>query len=111
MTIPILIIAIGLVAWSLHLMQEAVEQRQFSLMLAGTLVATAAAAMVSVYFLMGNCMGYLTRIPHDIAYNQETYESVVQYLREQELADAKIYLSDSSTPSMSSIKKLDRSVP
>lgn len=110
MLIPILIIAIGLVAWSLHLMQEAIEQRQFSLMLAGTLVATAAAAMVSVYFLMGNCMGYLTRIPHDTAYNQAAYESVVQYVREQELEEAQIYLSDSSTPSMPAIKKPDPSV-
>lgn len=58
----ILIIVIGLVAWSLHLMQEAVETREFALMLAGTLVATAAAAMVAVYFLMGGYIGYVTQM-------------------------------------------------
>jgi hypothetical protein len=58
----ILIVVIALVAWSLHLMQEAVENREFALMLAGTLVATAAAAMVGVYFLMGGYVGYVTEM-------------------------------------------------
>lgn len=59
MLIPILIFDVALVAWSLHLMQEALSKQEFSLMLAGTLVAMAAAAMLVVYFLMGNCIGYL----------------------------------------------------
>lgn len=58
----LLVVVIGLVAWSLHLMQEAFEQREFSLMLAGFLVASAAAAMMAVYFLMGSYMGYMTHI-------------------------------------------------
>lgn len=62
MLITILAIAIALVAWSLHLMQEAVDRREFSLMLAGTLVAFSAAALVSVYFLMGNYIGYVTHM-------------------------------------------------
>ncbi len=57
--IIILIIVIALVAWSLHLMETAIHQREFSLMLAGVLVAGAAAAMVAVYFLMGHYVGYL----------------------------------------------------
>jgi uncharacterized membrane protein YciS (DUF1049 family) len=60
MLIIILAIVIALVAWSLHLMQQAVDRREFSLMLAGTLVAFSAAAMVAVYFLMGNYVGYVT---------------------------------------------------
>jgi len=36
----------ALVAWSLHLMEEAFEHREFSLMLAGTLVLAAAATLV-----------------------------------------------------------------
>jgi len=56
MLIPILIIDVALVAWALHLMQEAFDLQEFSLMLAGTLVATSAAAMLFVYFLMGNCL-------------------------------------------------------
>lgn len=58
----ILLIVIALVAWSLHLMQEAIENKEFALMLAGTLVATAAAAMVAVYFLMGAYVGYVTEM-------------------------------------------------
>lgn len=57
--ILILIIVIALVAWSLHLMQQAVDKNEFSLMLAGTLVAMAAAAMMAVYFLMGDYMLYV----------------------------------------------------
>jgi hypothetical protein len=60
MLVAVLIFDIALVAWSLHLMQEAVAQREFSLMLAGTLVASAAAAMLVVYFIMGNCLNYLS---------------------------------------------------
>lgn len=59
MLIPILIFDVALVAWSLHLMQEAFEQQEFSLMLAGTLVAAAAAAMLVVYFLINNCLSHL----------------------------------------------------
>ena len=58
MLIPILILDVALVAWSLHLMQEAFNQHEFSLMMAGTLVALAAAAMLVVYFLMGHCLNY-----------------------------------------------------
>ncbi len=35
MLVPILIFDVALVAWSLHLMQQAVEDQEFSLMLAG----------------------------------------------------------------------------
>jgi hypothetical protein len=59
MLIFILIFDVALVAWSLHLMEEAFAHREFSLMLAGTLVALSAAAMLVVYFLMHNCMSYL----------------------------------------------------
>lgn len=40
-------------------MQQAAEHREFAFMLAGFLVASAAAAMLMVYFLMGNCISYL----------------------------------------------------
>ena len=58
----ILFFIISLVGWSLHLMQEAVEYREFSLMFAGTLVAAAAVAMLLVYFLMGDCIKYLSGV-------------------------------------------------
>ncbi len=62
MLIPILILDVALVAWSLHLMQQAFDRREFSLMLAGTLVALAAAAMMVVYFLVNNCLSYFSRL-------------------------------------------------
>jgi hypothetical protein len=43
-------------------MQEAIERQEFSLMLAGTLVALAAAAMLVVYFLMNHCLSYLAQV-------------------------------------------------
>ncbi|NJK28268.1 MAG: hypothetical protein HC925_07015 [Coleofasciculaceae cyanobacterium SM2_3_26] len=58
----ILFIVIAMVAWSLHLMQEAFERKEFSLMLAGTLVAASAAAMMLVYFLMCSYMGYIAEV-------------------------------------------------
>lgn len=75
MLITILAVVIALVAWSLHLMQEAVDRREFSLMLAGTLVAFSAAAMVAVYFLMGNCIGYLTNATHYSSVSSSQLES------------------------------------
>ena len=59
MLIPILIFDVALVAWSLHLIQSALEQQEFSLMLAGSLVAASAAAMLVVYFIMGNCLSHI----------------------------------------------------
>jgi uncharacterized membrane protein YcjF (UPF0283 family) len=64
MLLPILIFDVALVAWSLHLMQEAFDQQEFSLMLAGTLVALAAAAMLVVYFLMHNCLSYFSSMSY-----------------------------------------------
>ncbi len=52
---------VGLVAWALHLMQSALTQREFSLMLAGFLVVSAAAALLLVYFLVNNSMGYMAQ--------------------------------------------------
>jgi len=67
----ILIFIVALVAWSLHLMQEAFDRQEFSLMLAGTLVAMAAAAMLAVYFLVGDCMIYLNRMAeHSAQFSQ-----------------------------------------
>lgn len=62
MLVSILVFDVALVAWSLHLMDAAVQKREFSLMLAGTLVAFSAAAMLVVYFLMNNCLSYLMNI-------------------------------------------------
>jgi len=92
MLIIILAIVVALVSWSLHLMQEAIEQHEFSLMLAGTLVAFSAAALMSVYFLMGNYVGYMARMSHDTsAYYSQPYELVSGYLDQEELEETQAY--------------------
>ncbi|GAB4228295.1 MAG: hypothetical protein Kow00121_57190 [Elainellaceae cyanobacterium] len=58
----ILVIVVALVAWALHLMQEAIQHKEFSLMLAGFLVSSSAAALMAVYFLMGHYVGYMTEV-------------------------------------------------
>jgi len=64
---PLIVLAIfvavtALVIWALRLMQKAIEQQEFSLMLAGCLVATAAAAIMGVYFMMSGYMGYVSQL-------------------------------------------------
>lgn len=58
--IILLILVTALVMWSLQLMQTAFNHREFSFMLAGTLVAISAAGLIVIYFLMEGYMGYMT---------------------------------------------------
>jgi len=76
MLLPIIAIVIALVAWSLHLMQQAIDRREFSLMLAGTLVAFSAAAMMGVYFLTSNCLNYFSQSP-TINASSDSSETIV----------------------------------
>lgn len=71
MLLLILAIVIALVAWSLRLMEQAVKGQEFSLMLAGFLVASSAAAMMAVYFLMGDYLLYVNQA----AQVQQFYEA------------------------------------
>ena len=50
------VLVIGLVAWALSLMQAALEQREFSLMLAGCLVCSAAVGLTLVTVMTLNGM-------------------------------------------------------
>lgn len=61
----ILAIVAALVAWALRLMDQALKVQEFSLMLAGFLVASSAAALVGVYFLMSNYMVYINESAPD----------------------------------------------
>lgn len=65
----IIAVSIGLVAWALHLMQCAIDRREFSLMLAGLLVSSAAAGLVGVYVLTSNCISYMTSLPQSASYD------------------------------------------
>ncbi|MEO1591254.1 MAG: hypothetical protein AAFU71_08185 [Cyanobacteria bacterium J06632_22] len=62
MTLLIILIVTGLVAWALRLMERALVNQEFSLMLAGFLVASSAAAMMGVYFLMGDYLLYIHQL-------------------------------------------------
>lgn len=59
---------IGLVSWALHLMQRAIDDRDFSFMLAGLLVVCAAGALLGVYFLMESYWSFMEQV----ALNQST---------------------------------------
>ncbi|MEB3274503.1 MAG: hypothetical protein ACO4AI_02140 [Prochlorothrix sp.] len=59
----IFIVVAVLVGWALRLMQCALTRQEFSLMLAGFLVASSAAALVAVYYLMTDYMGYMSSLP------------------------------------------------
>lgn len=72
--VVLLFIVVCLVAWALHLMQEAVQRREFSLMLAGFLVSSAAAALVGVYFLMGHYVGYMTEMTDRASLYNQSYD-------------------------------------
>lgn len=80
MTLLIIAIVTGLVVWALRLMDRALVSQEFSLMLAGFLVASAAAAMVGVYFLMSDYMVYIHQ--SDLLF-QEQYPSGFLVLDDQ----------------------------
>ena len=86
--IVLLLVVIALVAWSLHLMEQAVVRDELSLMLAGTLVASASAALVGVYFVMGNYMGYMNQLNKTPAEMEQAYESIRWYVDQAELQQA-----------------------
>jgi hypothetical protein len=96
MMLIILAVVIALVAWALHLMQEAISRQEFSLMLAGTLVASASAALMGVYFLMGNYMGFVNHSSASPEAIEQAYDSIRWYVESQMMEENPIYLSDSS---------------
>jgi hypothetical protein len=63
MLVSFIIIDVALVAWSLHLMQAAVDRQEFSLMLAGILVAMSAAAIILIYWLINGYVCFLAGQP------------------------------------------------
>ncbi|MDG2992072.1 hypothetical protein L3556_14195 [Candidatus Synechococcus calcipolaris G9] len=57
----LLLLVIGLVLWSVRLLQGAYKLRDFSLLLASGLVAVSAGGVIFVYSLMNGCVGYLSQ--------------------------------------------------
>lgn len=58
----ICVTTIGLVSWALHLMQRAIDDQDFSFMLAGLLVVCAAGALLGVYFLMESYWSFMEQV-------------------------------------------------
>lgn len=87
-----LIIVIGLVIWSLRLLQGSLRSRDSALMLASTLVAISAGGVIVVYLLMDGCLSHLTtsRLPASI--QSESLVSIPAILYEPDVA-----ISDAST--------------
>ncbi len=52
--ILLVVVVIILIAWALQLMQSALDQREFSLMLAGCLVCSAAVGLATVMLITFN---------------------------------------------------------
>ncbi len=73
----ILIVVIALVAWALHLMQEAIDHQEFSLMLAGFLVSSAAAGLVAVYMLASHSYNYMNDVEQRYALQRQMNSSYV----------------------------------
>jgi hypothetical protein len=98
MLIFILLSVLSLVAWSLHLMEQAITKQQLSLMLAGGMVASASAALMSVYFITGNYMGYVNQLNKTPAEMEQAYDSIRWYVEAQNAEiGGSVFLSDSSS--------------
>ena len=69
MLLLILVVVVALVAWALRLMEQAIQSQEFSFMLAGFLVASSAAAMMAVYFLMNHYMVYMDQATSTVSVN------------------------------------------
>ncbi|MFQ4140320.1 hypothetical protein PGN35_028800 [Nodosilinea sp. PGN35] len=93
MLLLILTIVIALVAWALRLMEQAVKGQEFSLMLAGFLVASSAAALMGVYFLMGNYMLYMNHADRQVS-TLESLDIPYSTYASATLPDANLGLSD-----------------
>ena len=57
----IILLVLSLGFWSLLLMEQAFQRQEFSRMVGGTLVAVAAGGVLGVYFLMRDCIQYLSQ--------------------------------------------------
>ena len=63
-------IVVGLVWWALLLMEQALRWQDFSRMLAGVLVATAATGVLAVHFFMSDYIAFL-RVADELAQQSE----------------------------------------
>ncbi|GEM_PF-2189674 len=101
----ILVVVVALVSWALHLMQQAIDEREFSLMLAGLLVSSAAAALVGVYVLMSSSIATMTQMSQNYSgyYSDYSYVAPADEGQAYQLSDHTIAPFDSDPVSESLI--------
>jgi hypothetical protein len=98
MVVLIFLSVIALVGLALHFMQEAVTRQEFSLMIAGTLIAASAAGLVGVCLLVTHSLNDLTHLQREQVAIEQAYDSIRWYVETEAQAPEpnSVYLSDSS---------------
>lgn len=99
MAVLLFLSVIALVGLALHFMQEAITHKEFSLMIAGILIAASSAGIVGGYLLIGHSV---TDRPHggqEQVAIENAYESIRWYvdIEAQAQEPNSVFLSDSST--------------
>jgi hypothetical protein len=99
MVVLIFLFVIALVGLALHFMQEAVTHQEFSLMIAGALIAASAAGIVGVCLLVSHSFDDLSQVRQEQVAIEQAYDSIRWYVETETQAQYpnSIYLSDSST--------------
>lgn len=99
MVVLLFLSVIALVGLALHFMQEAVKRQEFSLMIAGTLIAASSASIVGVYLLIGHSVTDRLHGAQEQVAIENAYESIRWYvdIEAQAQEPNSVFLSDSST--------------
>ncbi len=98
MVVLIFLSVVALVGLALHFMQEAVTKQEFSLMIAGILVASSAAGLVGASLLVGHSLDDLTHLQREQVAIEQAYDSIRWYVETEAQTPEpnSVYLSDSS---------------
>jgi hypothetical protein len=99
MIVVLFLSVVALVGLALHFMQEAVTRQEFSLMIAGILVASSAAGLVGVCLLVGHSFDDLTHLQKEQVSIEQAYDSIRWYVETEAQAteSGSVYLSNSDT--------------
>ncbi|MCY7407174.1 MAG: hypothetical protein LH631_07300 [Alkalinema sp. CAN_BIN05] len=99
MVVLLFLSVIALVGLALHFMQEAVTRQEFSLMIAGTLIAASSAGIVGVYLLIGHSVTDRLHGGQEQVAIENAYESIRWYvdIETQAQEPNSVFLSDPST--------------
>ena len=80
MAVLLFLSVVALVGLALHFMQEAITRQEFSLMIAGLLIATSSAGIVGVYLLVGHSVTDRLHGGQEQVAIENAYESIRWYV-------------------------------